>query len=226
MNREREIFPLPAYPCESSSMEVISLMQHLGTRLLMTERLRLTPLRAEDLDDVAAWTCDPAVYACVQAEPKTYEQTRAVLRSILDSYQRQDTYYWAIRRQGEDRCIGCIFVDMLVDAGKWCSLDFLLARREWGKSYLSEALKTVIDFLIGEVGFHRVQAKTPISDRMNGHVFLKIGMIRDGVLRECFRAKDAPDSWYDVAVYSILESEWRHLREWQRGDRVDDPMGL
>ena len=213
--RISSIFP------DDAPMEVA--MQHLGTLPLMTDRLQLTPLRPADLESVAIWSRDPAVYEYIQAEPKTLEETQTILKRIIERYAYPSTYYWAIRLRDSERCIGCIFVDMMVEAGCWCSVDFLMDRRQWGNSYLSEALKAVIDFLIGQVGFHRVQTKTPINDHMNGHVFLKVGMLRDGVLRECFRAKDRPDSWYDVAVYSILEPEWRTLQEWQHADDDDLP---
>ena len=62
-----------------------------------------------------------------------------------------------------------------------------------------------MEFLLGEVGFHRVQAKCAAENAASLRVMEKLGMRREGVLREFFRDRDG--RYRDVVICARVREE-------------------
>lgn len=185
-------------------------MHHIGTREITTERLVLNRLTAEDVDSISQWSSDPSVYEYLSAYPKSRPEVERVVANIVDSYSRSDVYYWAIRLQGKPGVVGVIFVDAVFERSCMCDVEFLLSRQQWGCGYAEEALRAVISYLFAGTECHRVQAKVPISHRAGEITLHRVGMFREGVLRESYMDKSRPDSWMDMVIYGVLDYEWKN----------------
>lgn len=183
-------------------------MQHAGTQPIETNRLILDRLTLNDLDSLSSWTCDTAVYQYLSAYPKSRPEVERMLKAITDAYIRPDFYYWAIRIKGSTNVIGVIFMDNIFDRNCMVAVEFLLSRRHWGNGYAEEALRGVIDYMFTHTDCHRVQAKTPINHRAGEITLHRVGMFREGILREAYMDKEHPNSWNDMVIYGILSSEW------------------
>ncbi|MGY1436210.1 GNAT family N-acetyltransferase [Streptomyces reniochalinae] len=75
-----------------------------------------------------------------------------------------------------------------------------------GKGLITRACRTVIDWVIEERGFHRVEWLVSAANEPSVAVARRLGMTRDGVLRESYlyRGKRA-----DMEIWSVLAPEWR-----------------
>ena len=71
-----------------------------------------------------------------------------------------------------------------------------------GKGYATEAARAVLRYLFGEVSFHRVQAKCCVENTASERVMQRIGMVREGVLRDFFLGRD--HRRHDVVLYAAL----------------------
>ena len=71
-----------------------------------------------------------------------------------------------------------------------------------GKGYAVEAARAVLEYLIREVGFHRIEAKCCTENIASERVMQKLGMNKEGILRERFYGKDG--RWHDLMEYSLL----------------------
>ncbi len=180
-------------------------LTHRGTVVLKTPRLLLRPLCLEDAGDMFRnWTSDPEVARYVSWEAhKSEEDSRAFLENVVAGYARPDGYNWGIVFEGT--LIGSIGVARMSEADLNCEMGYCLGRRWWGRGIATEALRALIDFLFGQVGFHRVAAVHDPENPASGRVMQKSGMTREGTLRQNRLLKER---FVDTVVYSILRGEW------------------
>ena len=180
-------------------------MDHQGTVELETERLILRRFCHEDFGN-SAGAYDEAGYRLISRSPRRPEDMAQFLAGAEEAYAAPDTYYWALERKDTHEVVGEVFVDDFGERNRWCEVDYQLGPAFWGRGYAAEALKAAIAFLIGRVGFHRVQAKCSARNSGSLRVMEKAGMRREGVLRGFFRRKDGP-GYDDVVICSILAEE-------------------
>ena len=75
----------------------------------------------------------------------------------------------------------------------------------WGRGYALEAARAVIGYGFREVGLHRIYAETLEENAAAITLAEKLGMRREGTLRESRWFKGR---WWNTAIFSVLESEW------------------
>ena len=76
----------------------------------------------------------------------------------------------------------------------------------WGRGIAAEAAWHLMDWGFHELNIHRIVAFCHAGNAASIRVMEKLGMQRDGKLRET-RWLDA--KWNDEYVYSVLEREWK-----------------
>lgn len=179
-------------------------MDHSGTCTLETERLLLRRFRPEDLEScLRNWAADEAVFRHVSQSPMSQEEMEAFLAGADSAYADPETYYWAIVRRADREVIGEIFVDDFSERNRWCEIDYKLGPAYWNQGYGTEALRAVLDHLLGQAGFHRAQAKCASGNAASERVMQKAGMVREGSLRGYFLRKDGT-GFEDVVLYAVL----------------------
>ncbi|WP_030824442.1 GNAT family N-acetyltransferase [Streptomyces hygroscopicus] len=79
-----------------------------------------------------------------------------------------------------------------------------------GKGLVTRAARLIIDWAVEERGVHRVEWRAAAANEASLAVARRLGMTRDGVLREgsCHRG-----TRYDVEIWSVLAPEWRAGRK-------------
>lgn len=183
-------------------------MNHLGTKILKTDRLLLRPFTPADAEAMYRnWASDPEVtrfltWPC-HASP---EVSARVLADWAESYGKPDYYQWAIVPVELGEPIGSIAVVGCDSRIGQLEVGYCIGKRWWRQGYVSEALGRVIAFLIGEVGASRVTARHDSRNPGSGAVMKKCGMTCEGTLRQADRNNQGI---CDACVYSILAGEWR-----------------
>lgn len=183
-------------------------MKHLGTQTLETERLILRRFRLEDAQAMFDnWASDPVVTKYLTWP--THENaglTAMVMKDWVEGYVSDAHYKWAITlKDGDDRPIGDISVvhfDERVDAAE---IGYCMGKAWWGKGLMTEALRAVIGYLIGQVGMNRVCARHDARNIGSGRVMQKCGMRYEGTLRQVARNNVGI---CDICTRSILAEEW------------------
>jgi len=79
----------------------------------------------------------------------------------------------------------------------------------WGRGYCTEAAIAIVEYGFNELGLCKVTSRHMAGNPASGRVMEKLGMTREGVERDHIIKWDRFES---LAVYSILESEWRARR--------------
>ena len=74
-----------------------------------------------------------------------------------------------------------------------------------GKGIVSETSKAVIDYLLNDIGYNRIEITHATKNPASGKVALKCGLKFEGIKREYFKALNG--ELLDIALYSILKSD-------------------
>ena len=149
---------------------------------LKTPRLRLRKVKSEDAEAIfREYAQDPEVtrYVSWQAH-QSLDETRDYVRSCLLAWDTRKAFNWVIESREESQLMGMIVAR--VNPAKW-ELGFVLARRHWGRGYMTEAVKAVIEWAQRRGGIYRVWAVCDIDNIASARVMEKSGMRREGILK-------------------------------------------
>ncbi len=111
--------------------------------IIETRRLVLRPWREEDAAELYRWASDPQVGPAAGWAPhESVEDSLHVLRTIL---MKPDT--WALTLKGSDGPVGSVgvFPSPCSLAEKQPEIGYWLARPLWGKGYIPEAVRALIE---------------------------------------------------------------------------------
>ncbi|MEU9010635.1 GNAT family protein [Streptomyces sp. NPDC048479] len=75
-----------------------------------------------------------------------------------------------------------------------------------GRGLVTRATRVLIDWAVEERGMHRVEWVASAANTASVNVAKRLGMTRDGVLRESYLYKGVR---HDMEVWSVLAPEWR-----------------
>ena len=75
-----------------------------------------------------------------------------------------------------------------------------------GKGLVTRAARVIIDWVVEERGVHRVEWQVKAANVASIAVARRLGMTKDGVLRESFPYRGKR---HDIEVWSVLAPEWR-----------------
>src|SRR5208283_1719344 len=78
----------------------------------------------------------------------------------------------------------------------------------WGKGYSTEAARRVVRYAFEDLNLNRVYAHHMVRNPASGRVLEKIGMKREGLLRQRVRKWGV---FEDVVWLAILQDDWRKL---------------
>jgi ribosomal-protein-alanine N-acetyltransferase len=112
-------------------------MEHLGTKIMETERLILRPFTINDAQAMYKnWASDDEVTKFLTWEThKDIETTKAVLESFIPDYDKDNFYHWAVVLKEIDEPIGSFDVVKLNDKVKMVHIGFCIGKKWWNKRY-------------------------------------------------------------------------------------------
>jgi len=180
---------------------------------LFTERLRLTPLVADDVDIALELFTDPEVlkYVC---DASTEEEVR---QEMPDSIKRGgnggigiwcvadrktgeklgDSYLLPMPIDSDDVDFSLVVMGQMPDAD--IEVGYFLKPSAWGQGYATEVCKRLLQFAFQKVSLNEVVASVDDHNIVSKKVLEKSGLIDRGRTRSY--GKDSP-------IYRITRDEW------------------
>lgn len=183
-------------------------MNHQGTKVLKTDRLILRPFRISDAQKMYDnWASDPEVTKFLTwPTHASAEVTANLLAYWCNQYEKEDYYQWAICLKENDEPIGSMaIVDGDFRVGR-AEIGYCISRKWWGKGITAEALQAAIDYLFGDVGMNRIEARHDVNNPNSGKVMQKCGLKMEGIFPD-FGCNN--QGVCDIAQYAILKKDWR-----------------
>ena len=133
---------------------------------------------------------------------KTTQEVTENIQWLLEGYEtKEDFHQWAVRENGE--CVGrmMLTINRRFQTG---TVAYYLAEKAWGKGYMTEILKRVIDFCFDDLGLNRVEADHFARNPASGRVMEKSGMTKEGYARQKY-CKDG--AFLDAVLYAIVKGD-------------------
>ncbi len=171
-----------------------------------TPRLTLRKMRMSDAPDVYRYARDPEVARHVLWEAhQSVWDTRAYIRYLLWQYRSGLPGSWAIELKETGKVVGTIGYMSYNADNATVEVGYSLAREQWGKGLMTEALTAVIAETFRALDMHRIEAMHFTDNPASGRVMEKCGMTHEGHLREKVCCKG---TFRDVEMWGILRKDW------------------
>lgn len=180
-------------------------------KTIETERLRLTPwtLSEEDIAGLYAYACDPDVGPNAGWKPHAdKEESAQIIREMFLPNE-----VWAIREKESGRVVGSIGLepDRRREDVASKEMGYSLGKAFWGKGYMTEAAKAVIDYAFTEEPLVVLAICTGPQNKRSQRVIEKCGFQYEGMQRKGYHIYDGSDR--DNLMYSMLREEWEAKKE-------------
>ena len=164
------------------------------------ERLRLRRPKLTDLDALFAIGSDPEVAHYAEWPINTSRQDSLErLRGRTKDWRTGAEYYWVITLRGDDRAIGAIASCVKQHAADF---GYLLDRRHWGNGYATEAARAIVGWAFSVPSIRRVWATCDTENLASVRVIEKVGLEREGVLRQAIVRPNISSQPRDAFIYS------------------------
>lgn len=178
------------------------------TVTIRTERLILRELEDADWKEVHKYSSDSEVVRYMSWGPNTEEEDKSfILRAIV--YQKEQprrNYTLAIVLKANNILIGGCGLHISNPNNREALLGYCLNRHFWKYGYGTETAKALLAFGFEELNLHRIFATCDPANIASARIMEKIGMQREGHLRQHMWTKG---KWRDSLLYAVLESERR-----------------
>ena len=172
--------------------------------ILETKRLRLRKPALQDAEDIfRKYAQDPEVTKYLTWRPnRNVQETRDFLDACLRAWDEGKSFHWVIERKADHELLGMITAR--VDDQKW-ELGYVLAPSYWGRGYMTEVVKKIVDWALKQEEIYRVWSVCDVDNRASARVMEKTGMKREGILRRWSMHPTISDAPRDSYCYSITK---------------------
>ncbi len=175
--------------------------------MLTTPRLHFRSFQPDDWRAIYKWSHDAEANLYDEGEPLSEAEAKDIVESIIESTvsKSRTDYYFMLHRRSDDGLIGSVYIAMRDEIARKAEIGYRIDRQYWGQGYATEAAQRIVEYGFDRLEVHRIFADVVCENVGSVHVLEKIGMQREGLLREDVYFHQ---HYWDVCTYAILASDW------------------
>ena len=166
---------------------------------------RLRPLRETDADALYAYLRDPAVTELTSYPIVSASLVEAMIERSLSRWAADDLSRWGVALQHDDQLVGTCGFNDWSQVHRWAELAFDLARAQWGKGLMRQAVTAVLQWTYSQARVDRVHAFVRVDNGRSERLLERSGFVREGRLRSYRVCRGRPHDFY---IYGLLRSDW------------------
>lgn len=175
-------------------------------KTLETNRLLLRLFKESDAREVTRLCNNYNIYKNTLYLPYPYSMDDALswMKNHQENFNGNKAYEFAVTDKVTGKLYGAI---ALTNHQKFNhgEIAYWIGEEYWGNGYATEAAITILEFAFVEKNYNKVFARYFDSNEASGKVLSKIGMKKEGVLREHILKED---QYIDLVYYGILKKEF------------------
>ncbi len=176
--------------------------------VISTARLILRPWKAQDAERLVelAGSREIADTMISVPHPFTRQYADESIAGHAAAFQRGEALHFAITAAKTAAVVGALELRSInaehrnAELSCWIGLDY------WRLGYATEAASAVVRYGFEQVHLNRIAAFHMVRNPASGRALAKIGMRREGLLRQCVRKWEC---FEDVVVMAILRDDWQ-----------------
>lgn len=184
-------------------------MSDEGFSELLGLRVVLRRFRLEDVTEFVAYRsiADVARYQSWDA-PYPRDEGERMVRQMMTEHPDTagEWFQFAVVLRATGQLIGDCAAMPHAEDPRQCDIGFTIAPRYQGHGYATEAAGTLVSYLFAARGKHRIAATCDARNTASAAVLERLGMRREGHLRQSTWAKG---EWTDDLLYALLQAEWQ-----------------
>jgi RimJ/RimL family protein N-acetyltransferase len=190
---------------------------------ITANRVRLRPFVQDDIDELLRIISQPHIANSIVRIP---EPCTDEVESWMDSHARELEsglgYHFAISEIGDsEQLIGYVALTDIVFESKEGKISFWIGDNYANQGFATEAARALVHFGFTHLRLNRIAAYHKTQNIKASRVVAKLGMKREGVLREHF-AKHG--SRHNVSIWAILYQDWSDNEEYYETDLEIESM--
>jgi RimJ/RimL family protein N-acetyltransferase len=176
--------------------------------VLRTARLVLSAFTPADVSQLVPLANHREIAATTLAIPHPYteDDARRFLALVELEHRNGSALTLAIRLAAGQPLVGAIGLKDIDDVHAQAELGYWVGVEWWGRGIATEAARAVLAYAFDCRGLNRVAAHYMVRNPASGVVLERVGMRREGVLRQRVLKEGR---FEDVVLYAILRSDPR-----------------
>lgn len=175
---------------------------------LETDRLIIRDHRESDLENHHRLMSDETVMSYIKdIKTNSLKESKDNLEfSIRESESgNRKCYFFAIEDKVSLDFIGSIGFTVMEknENGGTAEIGYFILKEHWGKGYVTEAAKSVLDYAFNVLMLHKVYSGCNIENKESENIMIKIGMEKEGHLYKHILHNG---KWKDRVIYAKLKN--------------------
>ncbi|AKD02933.1 GNAT family protein [Pontibacter korlensis] len=170
-----------------------------------TERLSLRLIEPADEAFILQGLSDVRVTEFYAVHYNTLEEVQEQMKFYADLIQRSTGMWWAFSLKSSGELIGACGLNNLEQEHQKAEIGYWLLPAYWGKGYVPEAARVLLNYGFGSLGLNRVEAIVEAGNTASERVLQKLGFTYEGRLREREIQHGHP---VDLMYYGLSKKEW------------------
>jgi RimJ/RimL family protein N-acetyltransferase len=169
-----------------------------------TDCLVLRDVVESDVDGFHAYMADPAYIRHLPLDPMDRAAVQALVDRVLlrQGLRPRERYFLAAIERTSGRLVGEAIFKQLSDVEG--EIGWGVAGPDQGRGLATEIGRALLRFGFEALGLHRLIARCEVGNHASERVMAKLGMVREGILREHLFARGR---WWSSVQWSILAPE-------------------
>lgn len=173
---------------------------------LTGERVILREFRLGDAPRVHQYASDLEVVRYMPWGPNNEEQTAEFIERSLASQDEEPrvSFEFAVTLRDGGKLIGGSGIRLSGPANRSGDMGYCLRRDAWGQGYGTETARLLVTFGFEDLDLHRIWATCDAENVASAQVLEKVGMTREGHMRDDSWIRGR---WRSSYLYAILEDD-------------------
>lgn len=174
---------------------------------LKSEKVILREMEEKDWIGVHKYASQEKVCQYQAWGPNSEQESEGFVKQVLIDAKKEprSRFVFAIILKESGEMIGAGEFNIRDYTNRVGEIGYIVNPKYWGMGFATEVAKLLITYGINDLNMHRIFATCDPINIASSRVLDKVGMIKEGRLRENLLIKDG---WRDSLLYGILEQEW------------------
>lgn len=172
---------------------------------LSNDRLILREMIESDWVDVHKYASREIVCQYQPWGPNTEEESQNFVKQVIEDSKQEPRKRYVFSIIYEEKMIGAGEINIRDFTNRAGEIAYIVNPDYWGKGIATEVASLLVEFGFETLKLHRIYATCDPRNTGSSKVLEKVGMTKEGTLREDLLIKNG---WRDSLLYSVLEHEW------------------
>jgi [ribosomal protein S5]-alanine N-acetyltransferase len=133
-------------------------------------------------------------------------QAKTLIKSIIKDFNEKRGITWSIVDKDTKKIIGTYGFWRLVRQHNYAEIGFSLLSEYWGKGFMTETFKTLVEFGFNKMQLHRLEANVNPQNENSIKILERVGFRKEAHFRENYLFNN---NFTDSAIYCLLETDIR-----------------